>query len=74
MVQIRNVPDKMHAELKSRAKQSGYTLTDYIQQIIERELARPPRDEVFARISDRTQVTLKKPAAAYVAEARREAS
>lgn len=73
MLQIRNVPPELHAELLRRAKNAGRTLTDYVQEVLEREAARPPREEVFARVSGRSSVNLSRPAAEYVVEARREA-
>lgn len=49
-LQVRDVPDPLHRELKRRAEASGRTLTDYVQEILERAVARPPAEEVFARI------------------------
>jgi plasmid stability protein len=72
MIQVRNVPDRLHKELVRRAKAQGQTLTDYIQEILEREVARPPREEVFARIARRTPVRLSKPAAEIIREEREE--
>jgi plasmid stability protein len=50
MIQVRNVPDRLHRELKRRARLRGQSLTGYIEEILERELARPPREEVFERV------------------------
>ena len=58
MIQVRNVPDRLHRELKRRAKARGQTLTDYIREILEREMARQPAAEVFDRIETRAAVTL----------------
>lgn len=58
MVQIRDVPDRLHRELQRRAKARGIPLTRYIEEILEREVARPPREEVFARIWARGPVDL----------------
>ncbi len=58
MIQVRNVPDRLHRELVKRARARGETLTDYVQDVLEREVARPPADEVFDRISSREQVSL----------------
>jgi plasmid stability protein len=74
MIQIRNVPDSLHRELKRRAKLHGKTLTDYIQEILEREVARKDRREVIARILAREPVDLGGMTAAdLVREGRREA-
>ena len=70
MIQVRNVPDRLHKELVRRAKAKGQTLTDYIQDILEREVARPPREEVFKRIAGRTPVKLSKRAAEIIREER----
>jgi antitoxin FitA len=76
MIQVRNVSDHLHRELARRAKARGQTLTDYIQELLEREASRPPAEEVFDRIESRTKVKLKRRAATLIHEgrARREAS
>jgi hypothetical protein len=38
-------------------------LTDYIQELLEREVAHPPAEEVFERIARRSAVDLGRPAA-----------
>jgi antitoxin FitA len=53
MIQVRNVPDRLHRELKRRAKLRGQALTDYVEEILEREVALPPREEVYERIRSR---------------------
>ena len=53
MIQVRNVPPELHRELKRRAQLSGKTLTAYIQEILEREVERPPVDEIWAQIHER---------------------
>lgn len=70
MIQVRNVPDKLHRELVRRARISGQSLTDYIQSLLEREVQRPPRSEVFARIAGRPKFDLKRPAAELLREER----
>lgn len=76
MIQVRNVPDRLHRELVKRATARGQTLTDYVQDILEREAARPPADEVFERISGRPPARLGARAADLIREERaaREAS
>ncbi len=66
MIQVRHVPDRVHRELVRRAEQSGVTLTQYIEDILEREVARPPLRDVLARIRTRQRVTLPGPAADLV--------
>lgn len=76
MIQVRNVPDRLHRELVRRARAQGRTLTDYIQEILEREVARPPAAEVFERIAQRPRVRLGRRAAELIRQERadREAS
>lgn len=72
MIQVRNVPDRLHRELTKRARARGQTLTDYIQELLEREVARPPASEVFARVAKREAVRLDVPASALIREERAE--
>ena len=76
MIQVRNVPERLHKELVRRAKARGQTLTDYVEEVLEREVARPPAEEVFARIRARRPVQLEVPVAELIREerTRREAS
>lgn len=50
MIQVRHVRAETHRELVRRARARGQTLTRYVEEILERETSRPPREEVFARI------------------------
>lgn len=70
MIQVRNVPDRLHRELVKRARRRGQTLTRYIQDILEREVARPPAEEVFGRIEASPAVDLGRPAADLIREER----
>jgi antitoxin FitA len=56
MIQVRNVPDRLHRELARRARRRGQTLTAFVEEILEREAARPAPDEVVSRIRGREQV------------------
>lgn len=70
MIQVRNVPERLHQELVRRARGRGKTLTDYVQEILEREVARPPADEVFERVAGRAPVNLPRSAADLIREER----
>jgi plasmid stability protein len=76
MIQVRNVPDRLHRELMRRARARGQTLTDYVEDVLEREVSRPPALDVFERVSRRDPVRLGRPAADLIREERsgREAS
>ncbi|MBI2169607.1 MAG: hypothetical protein HYU28_08935 [Actinobacteria bacterium] len=52
-VQIRNVPDDVHATLRSRAAAAGRSLSDYLLEEIERVARRPPIADVLLRASER---------------------
>jgi antitoxin FitA len=69
MVQIRNVPDALHRQLKSRAALAGMSLSDYLLGEIRRVAERPTLDELRARLERRSESTLSvEPAQAVRAE------
>ena len=53
MLQVRNVPDDVHAELRRRAGAAGVSLSEYLLRELERIAARPPIEEVLARSASR---------------------
>ena len=53
MLQVRNVPDDVHAELRRRAQAAGVSLSEYVLRELERVAARPPIEEVLARSASR---------------------
>jgi plasmid stability protein len=70
MIQIRNVPDAAHRELKSRAALAGLSLSDYLWRELKRSLERPTREELFARIARRGRVDLQPEAAEIIRQER----
>ena len=52
-VQIRNVPDDVHRELRARAAAAGMSLSDYLLDEITRVAARPSVADVLARAAAR---------------------
>jgi plasmid stability protein len=70
MIQIRNVPEKTHRKLKIRAAAHGMSLSDYLAKLIERDLSRPSREEIFARLRSREPVRLSKSAAELIRDER----
>ena len=50
MIQIRNVPDEIHRELKARAALAGMSLSDYLLREIREVAASPSLDEMLARL------------------------
>ena len=63
MIQVRNVPNRLHRELTKRARAEGKTLTRFIEDVLEREVALPSAGEVSARVRGRGAVDLGGPAA-----------
>jgi antitoxin FitA len=58
MIQIRNVPDPLHRQLKSRAALLGMSLSDYLLNEIREVAERPTILELRARLQDRSQTVL----------------
>lgn len=56
MIQLRNVPETMHRELKARAARAGMTLSDYLLDVIRRAAERPEPDDLLDRIRERQPV------------------
>jgi len=56
MIQIRNVPDELHRELKVRAAQEGKSLSEYLLGEIRAMAARPTMKEMLARLARREPV------------------
>ena len=40
-LQVKNVPDDLHAELRARAAREGTTLSDLVTEMLRRELSLP---------------------------------
>lgn len=50
MIQVRNVPERIHRTLKVRAAQQGLSLSDYLLRELERIAKRPTLNELIAAI------------------------
>ncbi|MGI9120464.1 MAG: FitA-like ribbon-helix-helix domain-containing protein [Acidimicrobiales bacterium] len=53
IIQIRNVPDDVHRELKVRAAANGQSLSDYLLDHVARVAARPAIADVLQRAGNR---------------------
>ncbi|MEO7501866.1 MAG: hypothetical protein ABIW94_04425 [Gemmatimonadaceae bacterium] len=51
MIQIRHVPDSLHRQLRLRAARAGMSLSDYLQQELERTVERLSVDELRERLA-----------------------
>lgn len=50
MVQIRNVPDELHLELKIRAARAGMSLSDYLLAEVGKLVAKPTMQDWFDEV------------------------
>ena len=50
MIQIRNVPDRVHAKLKARAAMAHMSLSDYLLHELQKHLEYPTWAEVRERL------------------------
>lgn len=66
MVQIRNVPDDIHRQLKARAAMEGISMSDFILREVQKALQRPSREELLARLAARPVRKLRESAASIV--------
>ncbi len=73
MIQVRNVSEKVHRELQRRASQSGQSLSAYITEILEREVASPTLADWLDSIKLRGPIDVGEPAADAIHAERREA-
>ena len=53
MIQLRNVPDALHRQLKARAALEGLSLSDYLIREVRRLVERPTPAELVARLKAR---------------------
>ncbi len=56
MVQIRNVPEPLHRELKSRAALVGMSFSDYLLNELRRVVSQPTLAELRERMNRRSAV------------------
>lgn len=66
MVQIRNVPDEVHKELRLRAVRAGLTLSDFLLREVVRVAERPSLDDVLKRVATRKPLLPKVDSAALL--------
>ncbi len=67
MIQIRNVPDELHRDLKVRAARTGMTLSDYLLAELRALAVRPTMQEWLARSERWEPVRSGEPPAAALA-------
>lgn len=70
MIQIRNVPDPIHRQIKARAALAGMSMSDYLLRELEKLVERPDRRELLERIAALPEVELDPSPAEILAEER----
>jgi plasmid stability protein len=70
VIQVRNVPDRLHRKLKSRAALEGLSLSDYVLREMEQVAERPTIKELAQRIANLPPVKYKRSPAEILREER----
>jgi plasmid stability protein len=70
MIQLRNVPDTLHRQLKARAATAGMSLSDYLLSEIREIAEKPTLAEFRERLGRREPVELQLDIARIVREER----
>jgi plasmid stability protein len=72
-IQIKDVPDDVHAILRRRAAAAGQSLQEYLLAQLSAEARSPTLDELFERVEHRTGGRVPLKAAARAVRAERDA-
>lgn len=72
MIQIRNVPVKIHRILKARAAMAGMSLSDYVLADLKRSVELPTQEEWLEQLAKREPVMLPASAVGEILEEERE--
>ena len=72
IIQMKNVPDDLHDELRRRAARSGMTVRDYVIALIARDQRRPTLEEWLEEIAMDPPVGIGESPAAAVRAGREE--
>jgi antitoxin FitA len=70
MIQVRDVPDRIHSTLKARAAHEGMSLSDFIKKELERVAERPTMREWLDRTQQASRIPKKRSAAQIIRELR----
>jgi hypothetical protein len=55
-IQVKDIPEALHAELRRRAAEEGMTLAEYILDVLRRDLAVPGQRQWLERLRSREPV------------------
>ena len=71
-IQIKNVPEEIHDELRLRAAEEGISLRDYVLRLIRQDMARVSLEQWRRELARLPKTNLDRPAADYIREERDE--
>jgi hypothetical protein len=72
IIQLKNVPEHMHSEVRRRAQQEGLTMRDYVLRLIEKDQRLPSKRDWLDRVAELEPVEMSQSAAETVRESRDE--
>jgi hypothetical protein len=72
IIQVKNVPPELHAELRRRADQEGLTIRDYVLKLIEKDQRLPSKQDWLDRVEELEPIKVSRSAAEMVREGREE--
>jgi antitoxin FitA len=55
-IQVKNIPEALHAELRRRAEAEGMTLSEYVLDVLRRDLTVPGQRQWLERVGSREPV------------------
>jgi antitoxin FitA len=55
-LQVKNIPPDLHDAIRRRAAEQGLTVSDYVLELVRRDLAVPSQREWFAELAERAPV------------------
>ena len=70
MIQVRDVPERIHSTLKSRAAREGMSLSDFIKRELERVAERPSMLEWLEHTQQGKPIVTRRTAAQVIREMR----
>jgi hypothetical protein len=66
MIQVRDVPEKLHSTLKARSAREGMSLSDFIKRELERAAERPSMREWLDRAAQTKPIPSRRSAAQVI--------
>ena len=71
-LQVKNLPEPLHSELRRRAAEAGMTVRDYVLDLIRRDQALPSRSDWAAEVRALKPVEMEESSAEVIARQRAE--